>query len=40
MLVIGMHSTHGLRRFVFGSVAHRVVRTTRTPLLLINMSDS
>ncbi|WP_027820366.1 universal stress protein [Paraburkholderia bannensis] len=39
LLVMGTHSMHGLKRFAFGSVAHRVLHITRTPLLLVNMES-
>ncbi|WP_321789893.1 universal stress protein [Paraburkholderia sp. J94] len=40
LLVMGTHTRHGLKRFAFGSVAHRVLLTTRTPILLVNREGS
>ncbi|MHC4393842.1 MAG: universal stress protein [Planctomycetota bacterium] len=35
LLVIGTHGRSGFRRFIFGSVAERVVRLARVPVLTI-----
>jgi nucleotide-binding universal stress UspA family protein len=39
LVVMGTHGRHGLRRWWLGSVAERVLRETRTPLLVIHASD-
>jgi nucleotide-binding universal stress UspA family protein len=40
LLVMGMHSSRGMKRFLVGSVANRVAHLTRTPLLLVDVSGA
>ncbi|WP_434716974.1 universal stress protein [Paraburkholderia sp. A2RO-4L] len=40
LLVMGMHSSQGLKRLVVGSVASQVAHLTRTPLLLVDVPDA
>jgi len=39
LVVMGTHGRHGLQRWWLGSVAERVLRETRRPLLVIRASD-
>jgi nucleotide-binding universal stress UspA family protein len=39
LVVMGTHGRHGLQRWWLGSVAERVLRETRTPLLVVRAPD-
>ena len=39
LVVMGTHGRHGLQRWWLGSVAERVLRETRTPLLVVRVPD-
>jgi nucleotide-binding universal stress UspA family protein len=40
LVVMGTHGRHGLKRWWLGSVAERVLRETRTPLLVVHASET
>lgn len=39
LIVVGSHGKRGLRRFVLGSVAEKVVRTASTPVLTVHAPE-
>lgn len=40
LIVVGSHGRRGLRRFVLGSVAEKVVRTATTPVLTVHAHEA
>jgi nucleotide-binding universal stress UspA family protein len=40
LIVVGSHGKRGLRRFVLGSVAEKVVRTAHTPVLTVHAPEA